>query len=304
MSTNELRKKPAFGRGMPGDGGTRRQRKFGSTGFTLIELLVVIAIIAVLAAMLLPALASAKKRALTMQCLANEKQLILAWQMYAQEYTDGLVPNTDLSLYVYVPNPTTDPRYQPGGPNAGWCPGTLQDSQDTRNGAYANWIMAGLIYPYLQSIGPYKCPADHSTVPRTTIVGPSDALRTYSMNCWVGPVNAWNGSYQIYRKTTDMRCPGPAATWVFMEENPNSIDDGYMVEDPTQPTTWVNSPAVLHGNESVMAYADGHAETRRWTDGYMINEQPKTFGANTCNIPGQPPWEDLKWLFTVSTCHK
>src|ERR1035441_2497780 len=78
-----------------GASSSKRARKPARSraGFTLIELLVVIAIIAILAALLLPALAKAKAKAQTIQCLNSMKQLTVCWIMYAGDNSDLVTLN-------------------------------------------------------------------------------------------------------------------------------------------------------------------------------------------------------------------
>jgi prepilin-type N-terminal cleavage/methylation domain-containing protein/prepilin-type processing-associated H-X9-DG protein len=292
-----------------------QKSKCRSRGFTLIELLVVIAIIAILAAMLLPALASAKQRALSIQCLNNEKQLSLAWIMYANDNNDNLAPNRGLNGATgvnYNLDPRTQPSLQPGGANADWCPGNIQNPLCALHQDW--WIEAGLLYPYLKSLLVYHCPADKTVVPHG--VNPllqKPALRTYSMNCWVQPMdspgnasNPWMNipGYTIYTKLANMVRPGPSKTWVFIEENPYSIDDGFFAVDPRESTKWNNLPAVLHGDASNLAYADGHAQAHLWTDTSMINAKPSSPITTTSSVdgtPATPPYTDLIWLNSVST---
>src|ERR1035438_3501617 len=274
-------------------------------GFSLIELLVVLATLALLAAMLLPALAQTRQNSQVIECVANQRQLAVAWMMYARDNNDKLVPVGSLSEQPAFlgENPLTDTQLQPGGMLAQFCPGNLQSVAMTVGRYYTNWIKAGLLYPYIQNIAVYKCPADLSRCPygaSSTFAKASD--RTYSVNCYVGGMQLWNGNYKLYRKLSDMNRPGPAHTWVFIEESAASIDDCYFALDPAVQNLWYNSPAVLHDNASVLTYADGHSEVHRWTDANMISDKnPGT--PPGCNVPADPHSGDLAWLLSMTTVH-
>ena len=69
-----------------------------------------------------------------------------------------------------------------------------------------------------------------------------------------------------------MGSPGPAMTWVLLDEREDSINDGYFVVDMMghrdRPTAWkiVDYPASYHNRAGGLSFADGHSEIKKWRD--------------------------------------
>src|SRR5207244_2829674 len=112
----------------------RVQRAQARAAFTLIELLVVIAIIAILAAMLLPALAKAKERAIRTSCMNNLKQVNIAFVVYANDNRDKL-PKTGTPASGWLWDLPWDPGLRMLESGTLWktfyCPGTAWKFAET-----------------------------------------------------------------------------------------------------------------------------------------------------------------------------
>jgi len=273
-----------------------KKNNFVSAGFTLIELLVVIAIIAILAAMLLPALTKAKQKAQAIQCMNNTRQIMLGWRMYSDDSNDKLAPNDYPYLTAYASAGANQVKMK------NWVVGTMAAALDA--GDAPAGIAGGVselldpnsvLSPYLPNKSLYHCAADNYIDP---YAGHKVHVRSYSMNSAVGTIynsstdmggsdnrpvgspvgggwlpgasyNAGQGAWRCYGKMSSFTQPGPANTWVIIDENPRTINDGSMaisaVANPGA-TYLIDKPTGLHGQAGGMAFADGHAGVHKWQD--------------------------------------
>lgn len=269
--------------------------------FTLIELLVVIGIVGILAALILTTLASAKSKARGMQCLNNNRQLMTAWRMYADESADHL-PSAK------------------GGPYQ-WMGGWLDYKPDNPS----NWdptvdIMNSPLWPYCgNNAAIFKCPADPSVVQVNGSTYPR--VRSTSMLNWVGgrggqggnpaPMRWSNtqygntpGEYRVYYRMADMLDPGPSKTIVFVDEPMDRINDGFFVTDMlTYPATTqdiCDYPAQYHNGGASFSFADGHSQVKTWTTSQLL--QPPQWNV-TLPYPTQLSGfnADVFWLMDHAT---
>jgi prepilin-type N-terminal cleavage/methylation domain-containing protein len=260
--------------------------------FTLIELLVVIAIIAILAALLLPALAKAKQKALMATCLSNHKQLALTWVMYADDNQDMLV-NMNNFDNANIPGQMQHPwRYQPATAYYASTLPIVPAKGTMDNLTYAILLMQecvkqGAFGPYLKNANVIHCPGD------ARYRRPPGSGFSYGSVAGVTGLNGQTWDQHptqpeiLTKKTQVIR---PSDKLLFVEENdPRDENWGSWVMDVRgtaannwSGTTILDSPAVFHITSSSFSWTDGHSSARKWLDGatvgYSASMDPNKYG--------------------------
>jgi len=271
-------------------------------GFTLIELLAVMAVIAILAALVMPALSRARERANAIACLNNSRQLALANQLYVDEHDSFLPYNLVLAGTSYRTN-------------LNWANDVMTRDLSSDN-TNTDTIASASLGPYVsRNTGVFRCPSDRSMSAVQNEAGWDHRIRSYSMNAMIGNVGKYlangeninNPNYQQYLKISQIL--RPSDIYVFLDEHPDSIDDGYFLNKdssvsgypvgsdqsvPPGSQEWLHLPASYHNKNAAFSFADAHSEFHRWVD-------PETVRPIQPNVPFLPvevtsDGNDFQWM--------
>ena len=128
-------------------------------------------------------------------------------------------------------------------------------------------------------------------------------VRSVSMNSFVGVVELDYGQRQtppcyIYRKMSDIKQPPPSKLWVFVDEHPDSINDGWLTDSWPGGGGWGDLAASYHADACGLGFADGHGEIHKWKDKGTL--QPVRKKDDRSGLNTYAP-SDTRWFLERST---
>ena len=265
---------------------------FKKQAFTLIELLVVIAVIAVLMGILMPALRAARELARGSNCMSNQRNLVLAYTMYADDNDSRIVrghvdmSNLDSPMWALPPI----------DPSGAYISGTPLIEDRIRG------IKRGALYPYIKDHKMYHCPGDNRYQ-----TGVEEHQRMYRSYIIPDVLSAARKGFHSWTEARHKHFPKKleeithtSLKYIFVEsefQNLNfNYDHGGWSFAPWIDNRWVDALATFHSKSATFGFADGHAERHKWV-------HPETWRIFIEDLPKdtlQPPAglnEDWRWCW-------
>jgi hypothetical protein len=221
----------------------------------------------------------------TAACMANQQRLALAWNLYSADNLGRLPAN-----------------YSASSPNATlWVNGNLDFGSSSPDNTNVSSITRGLLFPYVQNLSCYVCPADPVRVRGRSTTNLTPMVRSYSMNAYMNG-SAWTAGFHLFLNRNQIR--KPQETFVFIDERYDSINDSMFYVDMNgypanaSATAIVDYPGFYHDNGAVLAFADEHVEHWIWSD--PRTTPPPAATDLRLNVPS-PNNRDMARLQAVTT---
>ena len=272
----------------------RRRLARRSDGFTRIDLIATVLLVMLLGLLTVPTLTRASQATIGSSCIDNQRLICSAWQQYAADHSDRLVNNFNLAdTYNTINNGQFD----------NWTVNVVDWTTKSDN-TNLTYFQQAKLFPYLQGNNlAFKCAADtFRSSAQIAAQWPNGRIRSYSMNACMGKtgvndssvnngISSWVPGKRQFLKTASI--PNPGNVFVFLDEHPDSINDGFFVENPSV-LQWGDIPASQHNGGCGFGFADGHGEIHIWT--YNATKVPVKYNFNSPPPMSPSTSADYVWL--------